>query len=72
MERLKALEEQAHNWKRSEDIRAFVAAVEANAAREDGSIELDSELGQWIAWARHKADWIDPILNVECPILDEE
>jgi hypothetical protein len=27
---------------------------------------------QWIAWARHKADWIDPILNAECPVLDEE
>lgn len=73
MERLKALEEEeAHNWKRAENIRAYVAAVEANAAREDGSIELNSELGQWIAWARHKADWIDPILNAECPVLDEE
>lgn len=72
MERLKALEEEAHNWKRAENIRAYVAAVEAKAAREDGNIEVGSELGQWIAWARHKADWIDPILNVECPILDEE
>jgi hypothetical protein len=72
MERLKALEEEAHNWKRAEDIRAYVAAVEANAAREAGRIELDSELGQWIAWARHNADWLDPILDVECPVLDEE
>ena len=72
MERLKALEEETRNWKRAEDIRAYVAAVEANAAREDGNIELNSELGQWIAWARHKADWIDPILNVESPVLDEE
>ena len=71
MERLKALEEEAHNWKRAEDIRAYVATVETNVRREDGSIELNSELGKWIAWARHKADWIDPILNVECPILDE-
>jgi hypothetical protein len=72
MERLEALEEEAHNWKRAEDIRAYVAAVEAKEARDDGSIELASELGQWIAWARHKADWIDPILNVGCPVLDEE
>lgn len=72
MERLKALEEEARNWKRAEDIRAYVAAVEANAAREAGGIESDSELGQWIAWARHKADWIDPILNAECPVLDED
>jgi hypothetical protein len=72
MERLKALEEETRNWKRAEDIRAYVAAVEATAAREDGGIVLESELGQWIAWARHKADWIDPILNAECPVLDED
>lgn len=72
MERLKTLDEEAHNWKRAEDIRAYVAAVEADARREAGNIELHSELGKWIAWARHKADWIDPILNVECPILDEK
>jgi len=72
MERLKALEEETRNWKRAQDIRAYVAAVEATAAREDGGIVLESELGQWIAWARHKADWIDPILNAECPVLDED
>jgi len=72
MERLKTLEEEVHNWKRAEDIRAYIAAVQAKAAREGGSIASESELGHWIAWARHKADWIDPILNVECPVLDEE
>ena len=50
----------------------MMAAVEANAAREDGGIVMESEVGQWIAWARHKADWIDPILNAECPVLDED
>jgi hypothetical protein len=72
MERLKALEEETRNWKRAEDIRAHVAAVEATAAREAGRIESDGELGKWIVWARHKADWIDPILNAECPVLDED
>jgi len=72
MERLKALEEETRNWKRAEDIRAYVAAVETNAAREDGEIASQSALGEWIAWARQKADWIDPILNPECPALDED
>ena len=80
MERFKALEEEAHNWKRAENLRAYIAAVEAKAAREDGSVALESELGQWIAWARQKADWIDPIIDVErpvddedeCPVLDDE
>ena len=72
VDRLKALEEEARDWKRAEDIRAYVAAVQAKATREHGSIGSDSELGQWIAWARHKADWIDPLVNAKCPVLDDE
>ena len=72
MERFKALETEVHNWKRAEDLRTYIAAVETKAAREDGSIASESDLGQWIAWARHKADWIDPIVNPACPVLDED
>jgi len=72
IERLKALEEEARNWRRAEEIRAYVAAAEAKTTREHGNIELDSELDRWIAWSRHKADWIDPVVNSKCPLLDEE
>ena len=72
IERLKTLEEEARDWKRAEDIRAYVAAVQEKATREHGSIGSDSELGQWIAWARHKADWIDPLVDAKCPVLDDE
>lgn len=72
IERLKALEEEARDWKRAEDIRAYVAAVETKATHEHGRVGPDSELGQWIAWARHKADWIDPLVNAKCPVLDDE
>ena len=72
MDRFKTLEEAASNWKRAEDLRAYISAVEAEAARGDGGIELNSDLGQWIAWARQKADWLDPIINPECQVLDED
>lgn len=72
IERLKALEEEARDWKRAEDIRAYVAAVETRATHEHGHVGPDSELGQWIAWARHKADWIDPLVNAKCLVLDDE
>ena len=72
MERFKALETAARNWKRAEDLRAYIAAVETKAASEDGSIASERDLGQWIAWARQKADWIDPILNAERPVVDED
>jgi len=72
MERLKALEEEVREWKRAEGIRAYVAAVEVRTTREGSTISSDSELGQWLAWARHKADWIDPLVNATCPVLEEE
>jgi hypothetical protein len=71
MERLKALEEEVREWKRAERIRAYLAAVEARTAREGTTIDTDSELGQWLAWARHKADWIDPLVDAKCPVLDD-
>jgi hypothetical protein len=71
-EQLKALEEEVRQWKRAEEIRAYVAAVEASTTREGGANSSDSELGQWLAWARHKADWIDPLINAKCPVLDAD
>jgi hypothetical protein len=72
MERLKALEEEVREWKRAEGIRAYVAAVETKAVHEGSTTDPNSELGQWLAWARHKADWIDPLISAKCPLLDED
>ena len=72
MERFKALEGAAHNWRRAEDLRAYIAAVEAKAAREHGQIGSEIALRQWITWARQKADWIDPVINAERPASDED
>ena len=72
MEQLKALEEEVREWKRAEGIRAYVAAVEAKAVHGTGTIDSNSELGQWLVWARHKADWIDPLISAKCPLLDED
>ena len=72
MERFKALEGAAHNWRRADDLRAYIAVVEAKATREHRHVASESDLGQWITWARQKADWIDPIINAERPTGDEE
>lgn len=72
IERLKSLEEQTRDWRRAEEIRAYVIAVEAKAISERGAIDPDGAFGRWIQWARHKADWIDPIIGAKCPILDDE
>ena len=46
-------------------------AVQAKVTRERSNIGSESALGQWIAWARHKADWIDPLVDTK-PVLDDE
>ena len=71
VERLKELEQEAGNWRRAEQIRTYVAAAEAKQIQERGTVDADSEFGRWLAWARHKADWIDPLIRAHCEVLDE-
>jgi len=66
-ERFKQLEEQVSNWERASKLRAYVDAVEARA-KVDG--QLSTELIEWMAWARAKADWLDPLILVSDAILD--
>lgn len=71
IERLNALEEQAQNLRRAEEIRAFVAAAEVKEIGERGGAAADGAFGLWLAWARHKANWIDPLVRARCEVLDE-
>jgi hypothetical protein len=72
LERLQALEAEAREWKRAEDIRAYVHALETKTVRDQGAIDPNGELGLWIAWARRNADSIDPLVESEGTVLDDE
>lgn len=72
VERLKGLEQETGNWRRAEQIRAYVAAAETKEIQERGTVGAGSEFGLWLAWARHKADWIDPLIAARCEVLDGE
>ena len=72
LERLETLEKEVHEWRRAQEIRAYVAAVEATLESETPDAERVSEIREWIAWSRHKADWIDPIVAAPCPEIDGE
>lgn len=66
--RFKRLEQEAHNFDRAGRLRAYADAVEQNAlVSPDG---LTNEIRDWLAWARAKADWLDPLVMVSDPILD--
>lgn len=70
LERLKELEAEARQWQRAQDIRNYVSAAEASASEGGKTVDPASDLGQWIIWARQRADWLDPLILTRCPVLD--
>lgn len=67
VERFKQLETSAANWERAVRLRMFADKVEAEALQAGG---LSPSQVEWLAWARAKADWLDPLIQVSDPILD--
>ncbi len=55
-------------WHKSENLRSYIQEVE-NRAKITGS--LTQELKDWIAWAKQKADWYDPFIEVEDELLKQ-
>ncbi len=56
-----ALFTDAECWQKSQQIRAYVQAVQESAERTLGRIEPASPLEEWIGWARQQADRLDPL-----------
>lgn len=50
-------------------MRSYIRTVEANAIEKQ---QLTSELQDWIDWAIKKADWYDPLVNGEDPLLNND
>ena len=49
-------------------IREYIKTVEAKAIENE---PLTDELKDWIQWANNKADWYDPLINGDDPLLDD-
>jgi hypothetical protein len=54
------LEQQAARWVKSQNLDAYLRAVEQEALRREVAITRDAPLGRWLAWARQHADRLDP------------
>lgn len=67
IERFKKLELSANCRERAAKLRVFATAVE-ESARSNGT--LTAEKIEWLAWARAKADWLDPLVELSDVILD--
>lgn len=63
----KNLETATTFWERATRLRAYIEAVERQALNNGGAT---AAVVEWAAWARAKADWLDPLIDVCDPILD--
>ncbi|MCC6694363.1 MAG: hypothetical protein IT365_01920 [Candidatus Hydrogenedentes bacterium] len=69
--RLENLEKHAELWKRSEVIRAYVAAVQERTDK-DTFTYGDLPVTEWIDWALQQADRLDPLCVSPYSVLDEK
>ena len=66
--KFKKLEDDARNYERASRLRIYADVVERRAASDPNG--MTPEALEWLAWARAKADWLDPLIEVSDPILD--
>jgi hypothetical protein len=69
--KLEALLAQASDLKHSREIREFVVYVRQAHENQGACIDVDSELGKYLAWAELQANRLDPAINSPKTILDE-
>ncbi len=69
--RVRALEMEAANWVKSQQIRSYIEAVRNIIIQNQGEIMPGSETEKWLTWANQQADRIDPLTKSPPSILDE-
>lgn len=62
--RREKLEADANQWRKSENIRSYIAAYEAKLIKLKGEIVPASEDDEWLIWARRYADGLDPLNRI--------
>ena len=56
------LMKEAENYNKACKLRNYITAVESDE-------KLAEDKKEWIAWAKAKADWLDPLVTVDDPFL---
>jgi hypothetical protein len=59
--RVEKLLAEAEAWRRANDLRAYIAAVEEQASDREPPTDASPELARWLTWARELADRLDPV-----------
>ena len=61
--RQRALEQEAANWAKAQQLRAYLSAVKAILTVKHGRIQSGSPADQWLTWAHQHADRLDPLVG---------
>ena len=61
--RRQRLEQEATNWAKAQQLRAYLAALKDRLHAKHGEIQSGSPADQWLAWAYQHADRLDPLAN---------
>jgi hypothetical protein len=70
--RVHALRRAAGDWYRAEQIRCFVSAARDSAKRNGQPADAGTPFGDWLAWAEHQADRLDPLKESPPSIVDRK
>lgn len=73
--RAKEFEANVAAWHRAHELNQYVEAVRAEVVRRHGSVDENSEVGQWLAWAESCVASIDPLHEskpLPCFSVDEQ
>ena len=63
--KFKNLIDESERWQKTKNLRDYILAFEDKHKKEDGPVEQK----EWINWVNQKADWYDPLINKEDPLL---
>lgn len=61
--RLQALEQEAANWAKAQQLRTYLSALKDMLTIKHGEIQPGSRADQWLTWAHQHADRLDPLVN---------
>lgn len=69
---MKDLETWVTNWKRAQEMREFISALERIWEQAGHDLSPHAEKGKRIGWMRQQADRLDPMLPNPASILDRK
>ena len=71
-ERVRTLERQAEQWRKSQELRQFIEAVRSAGNSRSDRVPQGADLQHWLEWASAHADRMDPLVTSPASILDHK